>query len=99
MTEQNWDRFDAKEWARGHEQLCTERHRNVNSKLAIVIHILGWGGGALFSTLVLFAGYTYTRDQHLEDEQRATAERALSAIQMTADKASTETARKLGATP
>lgn len=95
MSETDWSaRFDAKEWARGHEALCTERARNVNGKLNLIMGILG----AIGAAVVTFAGYTYAENQKMEHDQLVAAQQALVSIHQSADEASTKTAIKLGAT-
>jgi hypothetical protein len=90
--------FDAKEWSRGHEKLCTERALNVNSKLNTIIGVLGWGGALVFSTLLAVAGYLYVSSQALQAQAQDAKIAALSAVHQTASEASSETVEKLGAT-
>jgi hypothetical protein len=91
--------FDAKEWSKGHERLCTERAQNVNSKLNTIIGVLGWGGAAILGSLLTFAGYFYVSSQSLQEQALEAKIAALSAIHQTANEASNETVQKLGATP
>ena len=90
--------FDAKEWSKGHEALCTERAKNVDSKLNLIIGVLGWGGASLVGLLLGVAGYLYVSSQELEQHQLESKIAALSAVHQTANEASTETVIKLGAT-
>lgn len=90
--------FDAKEWSKGHERLCTERAKNVNSKLNLIIGVLGWGGSTIVGGLVAFAAYFYVSAQHLQEQAMDAKVAALSAVHQTAQEASSETVEKLGAT-
>jgi hypothetical protein len=97
--ETDWSgHFDAKEWSKGHEALCTERALNVQSKLNTIIGVLGWGGSLVFMTLLGAFGYLYVSSQALAQQALEAKIASLSAIHQSAAEASTETVQKLGAT-
>lgn len=68
MTDQDWDRFNPKEWAMGHEKLCTERWTTSNRQLGLIVSILQWAVGGALTMIVAFAGYTYVNSQTLAQE-------------------------------
>ena len=78
------ERFDAKEWAMGHERLCAERYGGINSRLELLTKMTGWGGAAIAAAVIGFAAYEYTTNQTLEQHQIEAQSAALQAVHQTA---------------
>lgn len=85
-------RFDAKEWAMGHEKLCAERYVGLGAKLDIIMHAGGWAAGIVVAVLLGTLGWSLKTNWDTRQE-------SLAAIPQAAAAASTETMRQLNAKP
>jgi hypothetical protein len=80
MTEQDWAHFDAKEWAMGHEKLCTSRWETSNNQLNLIIRILFGMIATVVAVFISFAGYQYVTAQGLAEQLAASRAQTSSQI-------------------
>ncbi len=90
--------FNPKDWAMYHERICATRWTSTDMKLGTIIKVGGWFGGAAFALVVALLGWSLKTNYDGLEAAHQTQNLAPAVAQAAADKASTETALKLGAT-
>ena len=95
MSDPNWDRFDAKEWAMGHDRLCTERWTTSNKQLGLIVNILRWMIGGFIGLMIVVTGYQYKQAQDLAQQLANNREQTADSLAQIPAK----TARAIGVTP
>ena len=94
----DWAAFDPKSWAMRHEAICSERWKSTDFKLGMIIKFGGWAGGLAALVVVGLLSWSLKANYDNLDAQHQTAAALPATIAQTAQKASSETAQKLGAT-